>query len=209
MADFDRATLKVLQHEGVEFGPDGRPVSGRTGYVNHPDDPGGETNYGITRKIALENGYAGHMRDIPYPKILDIYRRKYWDDLRGDEVPDQEIAEELFDTGVNCGMPTVKRFLQRTLNVLNVKGTKYPDVVVDGVIGPRTIEALNRALTVAPWYRLCILRALDSLQCVRYIELAERNKKFESFVPGWLRVRVGGGEEHGRHSNAAPAAVQR
>ena len=88
-------------------------------------------------------------------------------------------------------MPTAARFLQRTLNVLNVKGTKYSDLVVDGVIGPRTIEALKRALTVAPWYRLCILRALDSLQCVRYVELAERHPKFESFVPGWLRVRVG------------------
>lgn len=78
----------------------------------------------------------------------------------------------MFDTGVNCGMPTVKKFLQRTLNVLNLKGTKYPD------------------LAVAPWYRLCILRALDSLQCVRYIELAERSERFDSFMPGWLRARV-------------------
>lgn len=117
-------------------------------------------------------------------------------------------SEELFDTGVNCGMPTVKRFLQRTLNVLNVNGTRYPDLVVDGLIGPRTMAALKRALAVAPWYRLCILRALDSLQCVRYIELAERNEKFESFVPGWLRVRVGAGERHGRDADAATAAAQ-
>lgn len=191
MADFDRAILKVLRHEGVEFDPDGRPVPGRTGYVNHPDDPGGETNYGVTRRVALENGYAGPMRDIPYPKVLDIYRRRYWDDLRGDEIPDQEIAEELFDTGVNCGMQVVNKFLQRTLNVLNAKGTKYPDLVVDGVVGPRTIEALRRALGLAPWYRLCVLRALDSLQCVRYIELAEAHSKFEVFLPGWLRARVG------------------
>jgi len=191
MADFDRAILKVLRHEGVELGPDGRPMPGRTGYANHPDDPGGETNYGVTRTVALENGYAGPMRDIPYTKVLDIYRRMYWDDLLGDEIPDQEIAEEIFDTGVNCGMPVVKRFLQRTLNVLNAKGTKYPDLAVDGMVGPRTIDALRLALAVAPWYRLCILRALDSLQCVRYIELAERDTKFESFVPGWLRVRVG------------------
>ncbi len=191
MADFERAILKVLRHEGVEFDPDGRPVPGRTGYVNHPDDPGGETNYGITRRVAIENGYAGPMRDIPYSKVLDIYRRRYWDDLRGDEILDQAIAEELFDTGVNCGMHVVKKFLQRTLNVLNARGAKYPDLVVDGVVGPRTIEALRRALGLAPWYRLCVLRALDSLQCVRYIELAERDSKFESFVPGWLRARVG------------------
>jgi len=191
VADFDRAIPKILRHEGVALGPDGLPIPDRTGYVNHPDDPGGETNYGITREEALANGYPGPMRDLPYPMVLAIYRKKYWDDLKGGEIPDQEIAEELFDTGVNCGTATVKRFLQRTLNVLNVKGTKYPDLVVDGIIGPRTIETLKRALAVAPWYRLCILRALDSLQCVRYIELAEHNGKFESFMPGWLRVRVG------------------
>lgn len=191
MAGFDQAVRKVLRHEGVEFGPDGRPLPSRTGYVDHPDDPGGETNYGVTRNVALENGYAGSMRDIPYTKVLEIYRKKYWDDLRGDEIPDQEIAEELFDTGVNCGMPLVKRFLQRTLNVLNVKGTRYPDLVVDGVVGPKTLAMLNQALAVAPWYRLCLLRALDSLQCVRYIELAERDEKFESFMPGWLWARVG------------------
>jgi len=191
VADFDRAIPKILRHEGVALGPDGRPIPGRTGYVNHPDDPGGETNYGITREEALANGHPGPMRDLPYLLVLDIYRKKYWDDIRCGEIPDQEIAEELFDTGVNCGTTTVKRFLQRTLNVLNVKGTKYPDLVVDGAIGPKTVETLKRALAIAPWYRLCILRALDSLQCVRYIELAEHREKFESFMPGWLRVRVG------------------
>jgi lysozyme family protein len=145
-ADFNRAILKISRYEGVEFDPDGRPVPGRTGHVNHPDDPGGETNYGVTRRVALENGWTGPMRDIPYPKVLDIYRRRYWDD----DIPDQEIAEELFGTGVNCGMPVVKKFLQRTLNVLNAKRMKYPDLVVDGVVGPRTIDALRRALTVAP-----------------------------------------------------------
>jgi lysozyme family protein len=93
---------------------------------------------------------------------------------------------------VNCGVGTVKKYLQRVLNVLNVKATKYPDIKVDGDIGPKTIAALKAALAVRPWYRLAILRALDSLQCSRYIALAERNEKFESFMPGWLRTRVGG-----------------
>ena len=128
---------------------------------------------------------AGRLLEAPPEKARLIRAGDRWETLKN--LP----AEELFDTGVNCGMPLVKRFLQRTLNVLNVKGTKYPDLVVDGVIGPNTIATLKQALAVAPWYRLCLLRALDSLQCVRYIELAEGNEKFESFMPGWLRTRVG------------------
>ena len=188
---FSRAIIVVLQHEGVTFNEDKLPVPGKTGYVNHPDDPGGETNYGITRAVAVHNGYAGPMKDIPFWKVLTIYHDAYWKAIGADQVDDYEIAKELFDTAVNCGVRTSSLFLQRTLNVLNVKGTRYPDLVVDGKVGPATIETLKAALLRAPWNRLCILRALDSLQCVRYIELAEKNEKFESFVPGWLRVRVG------------------
>jgi lysozyme family protein len=62
---------------------------------------------------------------------------------------------------------------------------------VDGVVGPGTITALKAALATAPYYRLCILRALDCLQGARYIELAEKDSKFETFMAGWLRTRVG------------------
>ena len=191
MADFVQAVRKVLRHEGVNFGAQGLPIQGQTGWVNLEDDPGGETNYGITLRVARENGYDGPMRDLPYSVALSIYRRRYWDPIRGDEIPDQDIAEELLDTAVNCGLGVVTRFLQRVLNVLNDRERRYADLVVDGQIGPRTVAVLEKALSLAPWYRLCILRALDSLQCVRYIELAERDPKFEAFVPGWLRNRVG------------------
>jgi lysozyme family protein len=191
MADFDKAIPKVLRHEGVQFDTTGQPVSGHTGYVDHPDDPGGETNYGVTVRRARASGYTGPMAEIPYAVVLTIYRHHYWDSLCCDDITDQEIAEELFDTGVNCGVVVAKTFLQRTLNALNVKGTRWNDLLVDGVIGAKTLTALRTALQTAPWYRLCILRALDSLQCVRYIELAEHNQRFETFVPGWLRTRVG------------------
>lgn len=191
MADFNAALKKVLRHEGVEFDQAGEPIPGHTGYVNHPDDPGGETNYGITKAEARLAGYCMGMADMTYGFAASIYREDYWNMIRGDEIPDQQIADELFDTAVNCGFGTVSKFLQRTLNVLNMRGASWPDLKVDGDIGPKTIEALRTALTWAPYYRLCILRAVDSLQCVRYIELAEYNPTFESFVPGWLRARVG------------------
>lgn len=191
MANFDKALIKILRHEGVTLSSSGYPVPGKTGYVNHPDDPGGETNYGITRAVAQEYGYRGLMKDIPFTMVKEIYRKRYWDRLFADAIGAQEIAEELFDTAVNCGVAVVVTFLQRALNALNKNGTLYPDITVDGICGQQTIGILARALAVQPWYRLCILRALDSLQCVRYIELAEKNVKFETFLPGWLKNRVG------------------
>jgi len=192
MADFDQAIRKVLRHEGVDLDDNGQPVpGGRTGWCDHRDDPGKVTNYGITTKSARRNQYLGSMRHIPFPKVLDIYRTDYWNKIHGDDIPDQAIAEEMMDTAANCGVGTVNAFLQITLNVLNVKGTRYADIAVDGAMGPNTIAALKSALAVAPWYRTVILRALDSLQAVRYIELAAEKEKFESFVPGWLRNRVG------------------
>lgn len=191
MADSIKALKKVLRYEGVQFDTQGLPITGKTGYVNNPDDPGGETNYGITIAVARENGYTGAMKDIPFFVVQEIYRKKYMDLIRIESIPDQEIAEELLDTGINCGMGVVVNFLQRVLNVLNKKATLYPDVKVDSICGTGTISALQQALNVAPWYRLCILRALDALQCVRYISLAERDSKFETFIPGWLRNRVG------------------
>jgi len=194
MAHFEPAVRKILEHEGVEFTTDDIPRSGHTGHVHCIDDPGGETNFGITRKVADENGYAGPMKDIPYKKVMNIYKKQYWDRVCGDKIPGQNLATELFDTAVNCGVEVAVSYLQRTLNAMNKKETKYSDIKVDGQMGPVTLATLTVALDVASYYRLCILRALDSLQCVRYINLSERNEKFETFVPGWLRMRVGGHE---------------
>jgi lysozyme family protein len=191
MADFEKAILKILKHEGVQFDDEGNPIAGKTGYVNNPDDPGGETNYGITQRVARANGYYLQMSEIPYDVVRWIYRKMYWDKLQADMITDDAIAIEMFDTAVNCGVETVVTYLQRTLNVMNKKANLYPDIEADGICGTQTIETLEKALSVEPWYRLCILRAIDSLQCVRYIGLAERDNKFETFLPGWLRNRVG------------------
>ena len=192
VSDFDAALRRTLINEGVAFDADGDPIAGRTGYVEDPSDPGGQTNYGVTLATARASGYRGEMKDIPYYLVKSIYRKGYWDALHGDDIPDQSIAQEMFDTAVNMGLAAPITFLQRTLNVLNGGGTKYPDVKVDGVMGAATLSALIAALAVAPWYALALHRALDSLQAVRYIELAELNPKLERFVPGWLRNRVGG-----------------
>ena len=192
MADYATALVKILRHEGVDIGDDGKPVlGGRIGLSDHPDDPGGATAYGIIRSVAKENGYAGPMKDIPFPLVKEIYRKRYWDFIHGDEIPDQEIAEEVFDTAVNCGATTAGGFLQRTLNAMNGGGQRWPDLLVDGYVGGKTIAALRKALNTAPYYHIIILRALDGLQVALYIGLAEKDAKYKSFIPGWLRVRSG------------------
>ena len=191
MADFFIALRKTLTHEGVIFDHKGRPIPGYTGHVDHPDDPGGETNYGITVAVAREAGWSGAMDRLPYTTVQTIYRKQYWAKVCGRVIPDQEIAEELFDTAVNMGPAAAGAFLQRTLNVLNKKERLYRDVTVDGLVGHKTLVALDAALRVASWYRLAILRGLDCLQGARYIMLSENDPKFETFTPGWLRTRIG------------------
>ncbi len=189
MADFKKAIAKIWRHEGVAFDAQGRVVN--SGYVNDADDPGGETNFGITIATACRNGYTKPMSEMSLDDAEAIYRAEFWNVMNGDKVEDQDVAEELFDTAVNCGTEKSAEFLQRALNVLNKKATLYPDVTVDGHAGPQTIDALNAALKSTPRHKVCILRALDSLQAVHYITISERNPRLEKFVPGWLWARVG------------------
>jgi lysozyme family protein len=195
LAQFGPALQKVLRHEGVAFCSLGHPVPGRTGYVWHPEDPGGETNFGVTVGTARANGYDGPMTDIPYPTVEAIYRRGYWDGIMGDHIPDQQIAEEMFDTAVNCGVRTVVEFLQISLNALNRRATLYPDIEEDGRMGPTTMTTLCKCLEVRRYHRLCLLRCLDSLQLERYARLVKKDKRYETFFPGWVRVRCGVPEE--------------
>lgn len=164
------------------------------GYVNDPRDSGGETNWGITVAVARADGYTGPMRDLPKQRAYDIYARKYWHALKLDDVEKlaPRVAEEMADTGVNCGVSVSGTFLQRALNVLNNRGTLWPDLKIDGQIGPATLRALTAYLK----YRgkaegeVVLLRMLNSLQGARYIELAEKREKDERFVYGWFLHRV-------------------
>lgn len=163
------------------------------GYVDHPDDRGAATNYGITSSVARKAGWTGSMRDLPRDLALAIYRRRYWTQPGFDQVaavmPD--VAAELFDTGVNMGPGVAAGFLQRSLNALNRRGADWPDLIVDRQIGPATIDALRRfARLRGAAAQTVLLKALNALQGARYIELAEGRQANESFVFGWLSSRV-------------------
>jgi lysozyme family protein len=164
------------------------------GYVDHPDDRGGPTNFGITESVARAAGWAGAMRDLPREFALAVYRRRYWTAPGFDRVAAimPRAAAELFDTGVNMGPGVAIAFLQRSLNVLNRRGRDWADLAVDRSIGPATLMALRRLLAVrGPAGEAVLLKALDALQGARYIELAEGRAANESFLYGWLDARVG------------------
>lgn len=165
-------------------------IDAEGGYVNRTDDSGGETNFGITKAVARENGYQGDMRVMSRDVAERIYAVKYWDAVRGDDLArlSSVIAAEVVDTAVNMGASRAGKFLQRTLNVFNVLERLYPDIVVDGAIGPQTIATLRRCLAARDQHTLA--KALNCLQGAYYIELAERREKDESFVYGWLKNRV-------------------
>jgi typhoid toxin secretion A len=160
------------------------------GYVNDPRDSGGETNFGITEAVARAYGYAGPMRDMPREVAFDIYAARYWDAVKADDILalSENVASEVVDTGVNMGTGRAGRILQRALNILNVGGSLYPDLVVDGAIGPMTIQALRAYLEKRD--EDALVKALNCLQGAYYIELAERREKDEKFVYGWLKNRV-------------------
>lgn len=163
------------------------------GYVNDPNDSGGETNYGVTEKVARDNGYYGKMIEMPKEFAYNLYKKKYWDKLCLDEIAalSEKVAIELADTGVNMGTGRAAEFLQRSLNALNTNGTLFADLTVDMDMGPSTLKALNAYLTKRGTQgELVLLRALNCLQGAFYIELVERRDKDEVFIYGWLLNRV-------------------
>lgn len=161
------------------------------GYSDHHNDPGGATRYGITERVARAHGYEGEMRDLPVETAIYIYRKDYWDALNLDAILaiSPAIAFELFDTGVNAGIPRAGRWLQEALNQFNRQGVDYADIRVDGQIGPRTIATLEALIAKRGQVGKDIVwRALNVLQGAHYLSLPE---KFEDFKVGWFAHRVG------------------
>lgn len=164
------------------------------GYVNDPTDKGGETNFGITKAVAVAFGYTGNMKDMPKSVAYTIYVTRYWTQPKFDQVSkiSPAVARELLDTGVNMGVGTSGKFLQRALNSLNGNGTLFPDMTIDGLLGAMTLSALNIFFNLRKVDgEVVLLRMLNAQQAVRYMEIAEANKEQEKYVYGWVKNRVG------------------
>jgi lysozyme family protein len=157
MARFDKAIGTVLEHEG--------------GYTFDPNDPGGETKYGISRKAypSLD------IKALTLDQAKAIYKRDYWIYSR---IEDQDVATKVFDLAVNLGPPAAHRLLQTALLALG------ETVAVDGVFGPETLAATNR---VTPEQ---LLRELRAQAAVYYAQTALTNPSEQKFLLGWMRRAV-------------------
>lgn len=149
--NFDQAFTKLLGHEG--------------GYSNHPDDPGGETMWGITLKVARANGYVGEMRDMPQAVAKAIAKALYWDKVHADSLPVQ-VRYSAFDVAYNSGPLAAIKLLQRALGV-----------EADGILGPKTLEAAAKADAV---------RLAARLNAHRLLLMTDLNN-WQSFGKGWSR----------------------
>ncbi len=163
------------------------------GFVDHPDDLGGPTKFGITAGVAMAAGFTRPIASLSIRDARKIYKEQYYCRPGFDRVARYSpcIASELVDTGVNMGVVIAVKFLQRSLNALNKRAAMYSDIGVDGYIGNQTIAALSayfnhRGLDG----EVVMLKALNCLQGARYIELSEAREANESFTYGWLRERV-------------------
>ena len=165
------------------------------GYSNDRNDPGGPTHRGVTEVVARDNGYRGDMRDLSAEQAADIYTSQYI--LKPGYGPiveaDFYLAEEIIDTAVNAGPGRASRWFQESLNHLNRRELDYPDIVEDGRVGPATLAA-HRALQRKRGNKLAcqlLVKLMDAKQAGHYMRLGGKNSKFETFIPGWTRTRLG------------------
>ena len=178
VADFGKALARTLAHEG--------------GYVFHAKDPGGETYQGVTRRdhptwpgwvIIDERKAMGGDWQAGLHESLDVLvaqlMRTYWDAVRGDDIPDQGLAELAYDVAVNMGPGAAITMLQQGLAVLARRG----EVIVDGRFGGQTLAAL-RALDARD---VAMLRSImQALRGARYVAIALKRPESRAFIRGWM-----------------------
>ena len=153
--NFSSSLELLLKHEG--------------GYVNHPDDPGGRTNHGITQRVYEK--FLGRdvteeeMKDMRPDKVFAIYKTQYWIRVRGDDLP-TGVDLCVFDWAVNAGTSRAGKALQQII-----------DVPADGIIGSQTVAATSK---------------FDPAQVVE--EISQKREDFyrglgtfDTFGRGWLR----------------------
>jgi lysozyme family protein len=143
---YDEALRRLLAHEG--------------GYTNHPSDPGGPTNFGITiydyRKYVKPNATAADVRTMTVGEAKAIYRKRYWDAQRCDELP-AGVDYSLFDYGVNSGIGRSGKVLRR---VVGLPDTTH--VVTDGVLHAVAKRDPKALITAINDERLAFLKRLKT-----------------------------------------------
>lgn len=153
--NFTEALEHVLKHEG--------------GFVNHPSDPGGMTNLGVTRAVWEEwigrESSEKEMRSLTPEMVAPLYKRKYWDRVKADDLP-SGLNYCVFDASVNSGTGRSAKWLQECVGA-----------VADGAIGPNTLAKV----------RAHDADALVNAYCDLRLNFLKSLKTFDTFGKGWSR----------------------
>lgn len=163
------------------------------GYVNHPDDKGGPTKWGITEKSCPRTRSSGDMRDLTRGRRWKSSRRITGTGhvLTRCLTLSPDIAAELCDTGVNMGQSVASKNASAMAECLQSGRETVSGYGCRRVYRPRTINALRAFLEKrGKDGELVMLTALNCTQGNRYLELAEKREANESFVYGWIKERV-------------------
>ena len=149
--NFDECLKMLLHHEG--------------GYVNHPSDPGGETNLGVTKKVYQEWGGTKDMKDLTVEDVAPIYKKNYWDRCKCDDL-ESGVDWVVFDWAVNSGTGRSAKAIQKICGAAQ-----------DGAIGPKTLALISTQNTQY---------VIEEFGKIRQ-DFYESLKTFDTFGKGWTR----------------------
>ena len=149
--NFDECLKMLLHHEG--------------GYVNHPKDPGGETNLGVTKRVYEKWGGTKDMKDLTVEDVAPIYKKEYWDRCKCDDL-ESGVDWVVFDWAVNSGTGRSAKAIQ-----------KICGASLDGAIGPKTLALIGTQNTEYVIEEFCKIRQ----------DFYESLKTFDTFGKGWTR----------------------
>ena len=149
------------------------------GFVDDPDDPGGMTKYGISKRAFPKED----IENLTLDRATNIYRETYWEKPNMDQIPYDTLAVKAFDAGVNMGTRASGKLLQRALNDIQASpdGEARQMVTVDGRIGPSTLAAIARADEQE------LTDAFVKRMKKRYGDIVEDNPKSMKFLKGWIK----------------------
>lgn len=169
MSNFEQAVKVVLKHEG--------------GLVNHPDDPGGITHFGISLRFLhstqeYKNVDADFVRYLTEDQAKEIYKKYWWDKYNYGQFS-QSLATKIFDLSVNMGARQAHKLLQRACRSVGFV------LVDDGLIGPKSLAVIDKITENGQVPEL--VAALRSEAAGFYRLLVEQKPSFKSFIRGWLR----------------------
>ena len=179
MSDFTKCITKTLRYEGVSSSSDG--------YVDHPNDRGGATKYGISYSFVKDTGNVEFFdmngdlkidkRDIQlltFEKAVEAYKKYFWDVFDLDDIEENEKAFLVFDAAVNHGIKGAAKLVQRALNVCGCS------LKVDGIYGPKTKKALQDCAVED------FIAAFQSKRTSLYQAIVANNPSQKVFLNGWL-----------------------